>query len=175
MGVEAAAGETPSLTREFIGENHRGLECAQAHPLGNQHQKGPIWLWVGERVTENQQRVEHEPLLPLSPSPRTASQRSEQSYPALVDTEGSAPLCNRCTKTKKKKNGPNDRTEQSSRKNTLSNEKIANLSDAQFKTLVIRKLTELVEFGRKLDEKMKAMLRETKKMYREPIVMGRKL
>ena len=37
----------------------------------------------------------------------------------------------------------------------LSKEEIANLSDAQFKTLVIRKLTELVEFGRKLDEKMK--------------------
>ena len=44
----------------------------------------------------------------------------------------------------------------------LSNEEIANLSDGQFKTLVIRKLTELVEFGHKLDEKMKAMLRETK-------------
>ena len=43
-----------------------------------------------------------------------------------------------------------------------SDEEIANLSDAQFKTLVIRKLTELVEFGHKLDEKMKAMLRETK-------------
>ena len=57
----------------------------------------------------------------------------------------------------------------------LSNEEIANLSDAQFKTLVIRMLTELVEFGHKLDEKMKAMLRETKKMYREPTVMGRKL
>ena len=28
----------------------------------------------------------------------------------------------------------------------LSNEQIANLSDAQFKTLVIKKLTELVEF-----------------------------
>ena len=41
-------------------------------------------------------------------------------------------------------------------------EEIDNLSDAQFKTLVIRKLTELVEFGHKLDEKMKAMLRETK-------------
>ena len=39
----------------------------------------------------------------------------------------------------------------------LSNEQIANLSDAQFKTLVIRMLTELVEFGRKLDEKMKAV------------------
>ena len=44
----------------------------------------------------------------------------------------------------------------------LNDEEIANLSDAQFKTLVIRKLTEFVEFGRKLDEKMKAMLRETK-------------
>ena len=44
----------------------------------------------------------------------------------------------------------------------LSNEEIANLSDAQFKTLVIRKLTKLVEFGHKLDEKMKAVLRETK-------------
>ena len=43
----------------------------------------------------------------------------------------------------------------------LSDQEIANLSDAQFKTLVIRKLTELDEFGLKLDEKMKAMLRET--------------
>ena len=44
----------------------------------------------------------------------------------------------------------------------LSNEQIANLSDAQFKTLVIKTLTELVESVRKLDEKMKPMLRETK-------------
>ena len=44
----------------------------------------------------------------------------------------------------------------------LSSEQIVNLSDAQFKTLVIRMLTEMVEFGCKLDEKMKAMLRETK-------------
>ena len=44
----------------------------------------------------------------------------------------------------------------------LSSEQIANLSDAQFKTLVIKKLTELVEFGQKLDEKMKPMLRDTK-------------
>ena len=50
-----------------------------------------------------------------------------------------------------------------SEKIQLSNKEMANLSDAQFKTLVIRKLTELVEFDRKLDEKMKAMLRETKK------------
>ena len=57
----------------------------------------------------------------------------------------------------------------------LSNEEIANLSDAQFKTLVIRKLTELVQFGCKLDEKMKAMLRETKENVQGTIVMGRKL
>ena len=31
----------------------------------------------------------------------------------------------------------------------LSSEEIANLSDAQFKTLVIRMLTEMVEFGHK--------------------------
>ena len=44
----------------------------------------------------------------------------------------------------------------------LSNKEISKLSHAEFKTLVIRMCTELVEFGRKLDEKMKAMLRETK-------------
>ena len=44
----------------------------------------------------------------------------------------------------------------------LSSEQIANLSDAQFKTLVIKTLTELVESVRKPEEKMKPMLRETK-------------
>ena len=44
----------------------------------------------------------------------------------------------------------------------LSNEEIANLSDAQFKTLIIRMLTELVEYCHKLEDKMKAMLSEIK-------------
>ena len=44
----------------------------------------------------------------------------------------------------------------------LSDEEIANLSDAQFKTLVINMLTDLVKSVRKTDEKMKPMLRETK-------------
>ena len=39
----------------------------------------------------------------------------------------------------------------------LSDEGIANLSDAEFKTLVIRKLTELVDYGHKIEEKRKAM------------------
>ena len=44
----------------------------------------------------------------------------------------------------------------------LSDEEIANLSNAQFKTLVIRKLTEMVEYGRKIEEKVKAMKSEIK-------------
>ena len=44
----------------------------------------------------------------------------------------------------------------------LSDEEIANLSDAQFKALVINMLTDLVESVRKTNEKMKPMLRETK-------------
>ena len=44
----------------------------------------------------------------------------------------------------------------------LSNKEIANLSDAQFKTLVIRMLTDLVEYGHKLEEKMKSMKSEIK-------------
>ena len=41
MGVEAA-GETPSLAGELIGETHRVLEHLQNHPPRNQHQKGLI-------------------------------------------------------------------------------------------------------------------------------------
>ena len=39
----------------------------------------------------------------------------------------------------------------------LNDEEIAKLSDAEFKTLVIRMLTEMVEYGRKIEEKVKAM------------------
>ena len=39
----------------------------------------------------------------------------------------------------------------------LSNKERANLSDAQFKMLVIRMLTKLVEYDRKIEEKVKAM------------------
>ena len=44
----------------------------------------------------------------------------------------------------------------------LSDEQITYLSDAQLKTLVIRMLTELVQYDHKLKEKMKAMKNETK-------------
>ena len=44
----------------------------------------------------------------------------------------------------------------------LSDEEIANLSDAKFKTLVIRTLTEMAEYGHKIKEKVKAMKSEIK-------------
>ena len=44
----------------------------------------------------------------------------------------------------------------------LREEEIANLSDAQFKTLVIRMLTKMVEYGHKIEEKVKAMKNEIK-------------
>ena len=44
----------------------------------------------------------------------------------------------------------------------LSNKQIANLSDEDFVTLVIRMLTEMVEYGHNIKEKVKAMKREVK-------------
>ena len=44
----------------------------------------------------------------------------------------------------------------------LSEEEIDNLSDAEFKTLVIRMLTEMVECGHKIEEKVKTMKSEIK-------------
>ena len=43
------------------------------------------------------------------------------------------------------------------KKKLLSDQEIANLSDAQFKTLVIRMLTEMVEYGHKIEESAKAI------------------
>ena len=44
----------------------------------------------------------------------------------------------------------------------LSDGEIATLSDAEFKTLVITMLTEMAEYGRKIEEEVKAMQSEIK-------------
>ena len=44
----------------------------------------------------------------------------------------------------------------------LSNEMIANLSDAEFKTMVIKMLTEIVEYGCKIEQQVKDMKSEIK-------------
>ena len=117
MGI-AAAGETASLTGEFVGDTHRGLECTQAHPLRNQYQKDPIWLWVAEGVNESSQRVEQTPLLPIGPSPTYSLRMQRPGLSQPGEHLWLRPLVlNRYTETKKKKR-PNKRTVQSSRKST---------------------------------------------------------
>ena len=50
---------------------------------------------------------------------------------------------------------------------SLGDEEIANLSDAQPKTLVIGMLTEMVEYGHKIQEKVKAMQSKIKENIKE--------
>ena len=45
----------------------------------------------------------------------------------------------------------------------LNDKEIANLSDAEFKTLIIRVLTEMIEYGCKIKEEVKAIQSEIKK------------
>ena len=52
-------------------------------------------------------------------------------------------------------------------KRELSNKEIANLSESEFKTLVIRLLTDMVEYGHKTEEEVKAMKSETRKNIQE--------
>ena len=62
---------------------------------------------------------------------------------------------------RKQKYGPSERTEQNPRKRTKLNGD--NLSDAEFKTLVIKMLWQLNECGKNIKEEMKATLSEIKK------------
>ena len=78
MGVEVAAGETPSLTGEFAGKTLRVLEHTQTHPPGNQHQKGPTCLWVAEEVTESGARAEQAALFPLGSVPHIQYQNTAE-------------------------------------------------------------------------------------------------
>ena len=55
----------------------------------------------------------------------------------------------------------------------LSDEEMANLSDSEFKALVIRMLTEMVEYCPKVEEKVKAMKNEIKKNIQETNSAGK--
>ena len=100
-------------------------------------------------------------IVPSQTPPLTYSATTQQcGFPCPGEYPRLHPLlCNRYTQTKKY--GPNERTDQSSRKNTTK-QWIDNLSDAESKTLVIRMLTEMVEYGHKIEEKVKAMQSEIK-------------
>ena len=84
VGIEVVAGETPSLTGQFLGETHRVLDCTQAHPPWNQHQKGPICLRVAGEVTDSQLRAEQAALFPLRPLHHNST--IDLDCPALAST-----------------------------------------------------------------------------------------
>ena len=67
-----------------------------------------------------------------------------------------------CQIEETKKYSPNERREKNSRKK-LNEMEISNLPDAEFKTLVIRMLSELTEYGNNIKEEMKFTLSEIKK------------
>ena len=58
--------------------------------------------------------------------------------------------------------------------NELNKKEITGLSEAEFKTLVIRMLKELTEYGKKIREEMKVNKVKERKIYREPTVEGMK-
>ena len=88
----------------------------------------------------------------LAPPPQVVLLHSKEGCPALVNTQGPAPLqLNRCAKTKKY--DPNERTEQNFRKR--AKQWGDSLSDGEFKALVIKMLTELIELDWKMKEQMK--------------------
>ena len=154
-------GETPNLTGEFVGETHGVLEHTQTHPPRNQHQKGPICLWVAEEVTESWQRDKQLALFPLQPLPHIQCHNAGKWVACPGKYLRICPLqCNRCVKTKRYDS--NERTDQNSRERNKQWE-IANLSDAQFKTLIIRMVTEMVECGHKIEEEVKVVQSEIKK------------
>ena len=104
-------------SQESSLETHRVLECTQTHLLRNQHQNGPICLWVMGQVTESQPRARQaHSLLDLFP---TYSARMQQCrLPSPGKYLRLHPFLRNRYVEAKKKYGPNERTEQSSRKNT---------------------------------------------------------
>ena len=56
----------------------------------------------------------------------------------------------------------------------LNEKEIANLSDAEFKILMIRMHKEHIDYDKNIREEMKVTLSEIRKNHREPPVKGRK-
>ena len=90
-------------------------------------------------------------MLPLSPSPTYSVTAERPALPRPGEHLRLRPF-NRSTKTKKKMAQMTEHFKAPEIIQLISKQ-IANLSDAQFKTLEIWKLAELVEFGRKLMKK----------------------
>ena len=91
---------------------------------------------------------------------QTAPQHSNMGCPALVNTKGSIPY--NVTGVLRQRNMAQMKEQIKAPKIDLSDEETANLSDAEFKTLVIRMITEMIEYGHKIEEEVKPMQSEIK-------------
>ena len=129
-------------------------------------------MWVAEGVTETRQRAEHAPLCLLRPLPHIQRHSAASWVAPPWRTPKAPPLTGA---PKQKKLAEMKKEIKAPEKIQLSDEEIANLSHAEFETLVIRMLTEMIEYRCKIEEEVKAMKSEIKKTYREPTVKERKL
>ena len=126
-------------------------------PTQDQHQRGPICLWIADKVTESRQRADQMALFPLGPLLHIQAHNplTWAAWPWQI-LKAQCPL----TVTVRQRNMAQMKEQIKAPEMELSDEERANLSDAQFKTLVIRVLTEMVEYGCKIEEKVKAMKRK---------------
>ena len=88
----------------------------------------------------------------LAPLPQAAPQCSKEFCPAQVTTEGPAPL--QLNWGPKQRNRAKIKEQNKTSERELSDEDIANLSDGEFKALVIKMLMKLMELGQKMKEQM---------------------
>ena len=125
-------------------------------PIWESAPEGPNFL-VGSGGSDYKPTESANSLVPSqTPPPHTAPQCSHVGCPTLVNTLGSTPYYVTGAQRQKKKGQLKEQIK-APKKIQLSNDKMANLSDAQFKTLVSRMLSEMVEYGHKTEEKVKAM------------------
>ena len=68
MGV-AAAGETPNLTGQYVGETHRVLGCTQTTHQGISTRRAQFACEQSREVNESLLRAEQLVLFPLRPLP----------------------------------------------------------------------------------------------------------
>ena len=117
-------------------------------------------MWVMGEVIESQLRAKQVALFPLGPLPTysTINQRGRLPHPGKY-LRLSPLQCNRCAKTK---TYGQMKEQIKTLEKELGNKEIANLSEAQFETLVIRMLTEITEYRHIIEEELKAMQSEVK-------------
>ena len=123
---------------------------------------GEIPSVTGQSSLESGARAEQaSPIVPsLTPPPQTAPQCSKEGCPTLVDTEGSTLY--HVTDSPRQRNKAQMKEQIKTPGKELRNKEMENLPDAEFKTLVIRMLTGMIELGCKKKEEMKSIQSEIK-------------